>query len=120
MGLGVFFERKVSALIQDRIGANRASIFGIAALGLINTLVADPIKFLLKEDIVPAGTDKLLHFLAPCLSLVPLLVTFAVIPFGDVLTVAGRTINLQAADLNVGILFVLAMASLGVYGIVLG
>jgi NADH-quinone oxidoreductase subunit H len=120
MALGVFFERKVSALIQDRIGANRASIFGFAGLGLVNTLVADPIKFLLKEDVVLAGTDRLLHFLAPCLSLVPVLVTFAVIPFGDVLQVGGRTINLQAADLNVGILFVLAMASLGVYGIVLG
>src|SRR5437762_1754027 len=89
MGLGVFFERKVSALIQDRIGANRASIFGVAALGLINTLVADPVKFLLKEDVVPAGSDRLLHFLAPILSVVPVLVTFAVIPFGDVLRVGG-------------------------------
>src|SRR2546422_6501240 len=84
MGLGVFFERKVSALIQDRIGANRAAILGFAGLGLVNTLVADPIKFLLKEDVVLAGTDHLLHFLAPVLSLVPVLVTFAVVPFGDV------------------------------------
>ena len=120
MGLGVFFERKVSALIQDRIGANRAAILGFAGLGLVNTLVADPIKFLLKEDVVLAGTDHLLHFLAPVLSLVPVLVTFAVVPFGDVLQVGGRTINLQAADLNVGILYVLAMVSLGVYGVVLG
>src|SRR5205823_6268695 len=120
MGLGVFFERKVSALIQDRIGANRAAILGFAGLGLVNTLVADPIKFLLKEDVALAGTDHLLHFLAPVLSLVPVLVTFAVVPFGDVLRVGDRTINLQAADLNVGILYVLAMVSLGVYGIVLG
>ena len=120
MGLGVFFERKVSALIQDRIGANRAAILGFAGLGLVNTLVADPIKFLLKEDVVLAGTDHLLHFLAPVLSLVPVLVTFAVVPFGDVLQVGGRTINLQAAELNVGILYVLAMVSLGVYGVVLG
>ena len=119
MGLGVFFERKVSALIQDRIGANRASIFGVAALGLINTMVADPVKFLLKEDVVPAGTDRLLHFLAPCLAVVPILLTFAVVPFGDVLTIGGRVVNLQAAELNVGILYVLAMASLGVYGVVL-
>jgi NADH-quinone oxidoreductase subunit H len=119
MALGVFFERKVSALIQDRIGANRASILGFAGLGLINTLVADPVKFLLKEDVVPAGTDRLLHFLAPILSLAPVLVTFAVVPFGDVLTLGGRTINLQAAELNLGILYVLAMASLGVYGVVL-
>src|SRR5262245_20121886 len=120
MGLGVFFERKVSALIQDRIGANRAAIFGFAGLGLINTLVADPIKFLLKEDVVPAGSDRLLHFMAPCLSLIPILVTFTFIPFGDVLTVGERVINLQASELNVGLLFILAMASLGVYGIILG
>jgi NADH-quinone oxidoreductase subunit H len=119
MGLGVFFERKVSALIQDRIGANRASIFGVAALGLVNTLVADPIKFLLKEDVVPARTDRLLHFLAPILSVVPVLVTFAVVPFGDVLVVGGREIDLQAAKLDIGILYVLAMVSLAVYGVVL-
>jgi NADH-quinone oxidoreductase subunit H len=120
VALGVFFERKVSALIQDRIGANRAAIFGFAGLGLVNTLVADPIKFLLKEDVVPAGTDRLLHFLAPCISLMPALVAFAVVPFGDVLAVGERIINLQAAPLNVGILYVLAMGSLGVYGVVLG
>jgi NADH-quinone oxidoreductase subunit H len=119
MALGVFFERKVSALIQDRIGANRAAIFGVAALGLVNTLVADPVKFLLKEDVVPADTDRLLHFLAPVLSLAPVLVTFTVVPFGDVLQVGGRTIDLQAAPLNAGVLYVLAMASLAVYGVVL-
>src|SRR5580765_1652669 len=112
-------ERKGSALLQDRIGANRASILGFAGLGLINTLVADPIKFLLKEDITPANVDHLLHTLAPMLSLVPVLIPFAVIPFGDVLEVGGRVINLQAAPLDVGILFVLAMASLAVYGVVL-
>jgi NADH-quinone oxidoreductase subunit H len=119
MAMGVFFERKVSAVIQDRIGANRASIFGVAALGLVNTLVADPIKFLVKEDVVPAGADRLLHFVAPILAVAPVLVTFAVVPFGDVLQIGGRVIDLQAAPLDVGILYVLAMASLGVYGVVL-
>ncbi|HZP42968.1 MAG TPA: NADH-quinone oxidoreductase subunit NuoH [Candidatus Binatia bacterium] len=119
MGHGVFFERKVSAIIQDRIGANRASIFGVAALGIINTLVADPLKFLLKEDIVPANVDRLLHFLAPVLSVLPLLVTFAVVPFGDVLVVGGRSIDLQAAELDVGVLYVLAMVAMAVYGVVL-
>jgi NADH-quinone oxidoreductase subunit H len=119
MGLGVFFERKVSALIQDRIGANRAAIFGFAGLGLVNTLVADPVKFLLKEDVVPAGADRVLHFLAPVLAVVPLLVTFAVVPFGDVLVLGDRVVNLQAAELDAGLLFVLAMASLGVYGVIL-
>ncbi len=119
MGMGVYFERKVSAVIQDRIGANRAAILGFTGLGMINTLVADPIKFLLKEDIRPAGADRLLHTLAPILSVLPALAAFAVMPFGDVLEIDGRTINLQAAALNVGILYILAMASLGVYGVVL-
>lgn len=113
-------ERKGSALIQDRIGANRASVLGFAGLGLINTLVADPIKFLTKEDFIPPHGDRLLHTLAPCMALFPSLVTFAVIPFGDVLHLGGRTIDLQVANLNVGILYIFAMASLSVYGIVVG
>jgi NADH-quinone oxidoreductase subunit H len=119
MAMGVFFERKVSAIIQDRIGANRAAIFGFAGHGLINTLVADPLKFLLKEDVRPAGADRLLHTLAPLMAVIPAIAAFAVMPFGDVLEIGGRTINLQAASLDVGILYILAMASLGVYGVVL-
>jgi len=119
-GMLGWVERKGSALIQDRIGANRASIFGFAGLGLVNTMVADPIKVLTKEDIVPAGADRLLHLIAPCVSLFPALVTFAVIPFGDILEVGGRSINLQIAPLDVGIVYLLAMVSLGVYGVVLG
>jgi NADH-quinone oxidoreductase subunit H len=115
-----WIERKGSALIQDRIGANRASIFGFAGMGLINTLIADPIKFLTKEDFIPPRGDRFLHTLAPCLALFPALVTFAVIPFGDVLTIAGREIALQVANLNIGILYIFAMASLSVYGIVIG
>ena len=120
VAMGVYFERKVSAVIQDRIGANRAAIFGFAGLGIVNTLIADPVKFLLKEDVVPAGVDRWLHFWAPIVSLIPALVAFAVVPFGDVVEIAGRTIDLQVARLDVGVLFVLAMASLGVYGVVLG
>jgi NADH-quinone oxidoreductase subunit H len=119
MAMGVFFERKVSAIIQDRIGANRAAILGFTGQGLINTLVADPLKFLLKEDVRPAGADRLLHTLAPMMAVVPAIAAFAVMPFGDVLEIGGRTINLQAASLDVGILYILAMASLGVYGVVL-
>ena len=115
-----WIERKGSALIQDRIGANRASIFGFAGLGLVNTLIADPLKFLTKEDFVPPGGDRFLHTLAPCMAFFPALVTFAVIPFGDVLVWGDRVINLQVANLNIGILYVFAMASLGVYGIVIG
>jgi len=119
-GILGWIERKGSALIQDRIGANRASIFGFAGLGLVNTLIADPLKFLTKEDFIPPAGDKFLHTLAPCMALFPALVIFAVIPFGDVLQIGDRLINLQVANLNVGILYVFAMASLGVYGIVIG
>jgi NADH-quinone oxidoreductase subunit H len=115
-----WIERKGSALIQDRIGANRASIFGFAGMGLINTLVADPLKFLTKEDFIPPYGDRFLHTLAPCMAFFPALVTFAVIPFGDVLIIGDRVINLQVADLNFGILYIFAMASLSVYGIVIG
>jgi NADH-quinone oxidoreductase subunit H len=119
-GLVGWIERKGSALIQDRIGANRASVLGFAGLGLVNTLIADPIKFLTKEDFVPPQGDRLLHTLAPCLALFPALVTFAVIPFGDILVLGDRVISLQVANLHVGILYVFAMASLSVYGIVIG
>ncbi len=119
-GIMGWVERKGSALIQDRIGANRASVFGFAGLGLVNTLLADPIKFLTKEDFIPPRGDRLLHTLAPCLALFPALVTFAVIPFGDVLIIGERTINLQVANINVGILYLFAFGSLGVYGIVIG
>jgi NADH-quinone oxidoreductase subunit H len=119
-GVMGWVERKGSALIQDRIGANRASLMGFAGLGLVNTLLADPIKFLTKEDFIPPYGDKFLHTLAPCLALFPALVTFAVIPFGDVLIIGSQEINLQLANINIGILYVFAMASLGVYGIVIG
>ncbi len=108
----LWVERKGSALIQDRIGANRANIFGVMPfnLGFINTLIADPLKLLTKEDVVPAGADKFLHFLAPFLAVFPVLVTFAAVPFGDQLVIGDTTINLQVADLDIGILYVLAMA----------
>jgi NADH-quinone oxidoreductase subunit H len=119
-GILGWVERKGSALIQDRIGANRASILGFAGMGLVNTLIADPLKFLTKEDFIPRAGDRFLHTLAPCMALFPALVTFAVIPFGDVLNIGERSINLQVANLTIGILYVFAMGSLGVYGIVIG
>jgi NADH-quinone oxidoreductase subunit H len=119
----LWVERKGSALIQDRIGANRANIFGGVLpfnLGIVNTLICDPIKMFTKEDVIPAGADRLLHFLGPFLAVFPVLATFAAVPFGDVLIIGGREINLQVADLNIGVLYVLAMSGLSVYGMVLG
>ena len=117
----LWVERKGSALIQNRIGANRASIFGVLPwnTGLVNTLMADPVKMFTKEDFVPEGADRLLHFLAPFLSVFPILITFACVPFGDQLVIGDYTISLQVADLNVGILYILATVSMGVYGVVL-
>lgn len=122
----LWFERKGSALIQDRIGANRAAITGIGKrlglpnFGFINTLVADPVKLFTKEDFVPDGADRFLHGLAPFLALFPVLITFAVVPFGDVVKIGSRTIALQAASLNVAALYVLASLGVGVYGVALG
>jgi len=119
----LWVERKGSALIHDRIGANRANIFGGRLpfnLGILNTMVADPLKLFTKEEVIPAGADRFMYAAAPMVALLPVLLTFVAIPFGDVLVVGQRTINLQAADLDVGILYILAMISLGVYGVVLG
>ncbi len=117
-GLHTWVERKQSALMQDRIGANRASILGFRFLGLFH-LLADAIKMFTKEDFIPAGADKLLHALAPFLSLFFALAAFATIPFGDQLSWAGRTINLQVVNINVGLLYIFAMLSMGAYGVIL-
>ena len=116
--LHTWLERKQSALMQDRIGANRASILGWRLMGLFHPL-ADSIKMFTKEDIVPAGADKILHTLAPVFSVFFALVTFAAIPFGDRVLLGGRVIELQVAKINVALLYVFAMMSLGVYGVIL-
>ncbi|PIW65365.1 MAG: NADH-quinone oxidoreductase subunit H [Candidatus Omnitrophica bacterium CG12_big_fil_rev_8_21_14_0_65_45_16] len=113
-----WLERKQSAVMQDRIGANRASIFGLRLLGLFHPL-ADTIKMFLKEDYVPPGGNKFLHTLAPCLSIFFILIAFAAIPFGNTLTIGGTLIHLQVANLNVALVYIFAMMSMGVYGVVL-
>src|SRR6195256_5488837 len=105
----VYAERKVSALIQDRLGPNR-----VGPAGLFQP-IADAMKFLLKEDFTPAQVNKFYYWLAPCLAMVPAITTIAVVPFGS--TLLG--VPMVIADINVGILYVFAIASLGVYGIVL-
>jgi len=117
-GLLTWVERKQSAIMQDRIGANRASIFGFRIMGLFHPL-ADAIKMLTKEDFRPARADRFLFTLAPFVSVFFALVAFASIPFGDVLRIGDREFPLQAVTLNVGILYVFAMLSLGVYGVMM-
>jgi len=115
----IWVERKASAFIQDRTGPNRAAILGIRLAGLVHP-IADVFKLLFKEDVKPDARHKFMYNLAPVLSMTVALTTFAVLPFGDFIEIAGRKIPLIIADLNVGILFILAIASLGTYGIILG
>ena len=119
-GFYTWVERKQSALIQDRIGANRADIFGFRLLGLFHG-IADMIKMFTKEDIVPEGANKTLHMLAPLFSVFFALVAFAAIPFGPALILGGveQPIKLQVASMNVALLYIFAMLSLGVYGVIL-
>jgi NADH-quinone oxidoreductase subunit H len=118
-GFHTWVERKQSALIQDRIGANRATIFGLRMLGMFHGM-ADVLKMFTKEDIVPSGADRSLHTLAPFFSVFFALVTFAAIPFGDRLVLGERVIELQVASIDAALLYVFAMLSLGVYGVILG
>ncbi len=112
-------ERKVSALMQDRVGPNRASIFGLALNGLFHP-VADGIKMLMKEDFVPAKAEKFLFALAPFFALVPVLTLFAFIPFGDYVMVAGYKLDLLIADVPLGLFFILAFSGLAIFGVFLG
>jgi len=109
----VLLERRVAAAIQNRIGPNR-----VGWQGLLQPL-ADVLKLVMKEDIVPRNANRFLHDLAPIISISIAMTTFAVIPFGDTITLFGETIKLQIADINIGVLYILAMTSLGVYGVTL-
>jgi NADH-quinone oxidoreductase subunit H len=111
-------ERKQSAIMQDRIGANRASILGIRAWGLVHNL-ADALKGILKEDFIPPQANPFLHTLAPFLATVTAVAAFAVLPFGGEVQVLGRSIPLTIAPLPVGVFFVYAMLAIGVYGVIL-
>ena len=119
-GFHTWVERKQSALIQDRIGANRADIFGFRLLGLFHG-IADAVKMFTKEDIVPEGANKTLHILAPLFSVFFALVAFAAIPFGPPLILAGveDPIKLQVASIDAALLYIFAMLSVGVYGVIL-
>ena len=110
----IWSERRVSGWIQDRLGPNR-----VGPQGLLQP-IADGIKFLFKEDLIPNHVDKPLYVLAPAMLLIPAMIAIAVVPFGSSITIAEIEIPLQIADINIGILYILAITSLGVYGVVIG
>ena len=127
-GYSVLAERKVSAWMQGRVGPNRtvlplvgyAPLIGplLRGLGMFQPL-ADGLKFLFKEEIVPGHVNKIYYYLAPLVALVPALTTMTVLPFGEFVDSTGNKIPLILANLDVGVLFIFAVSSLGVYGIVL-
>jgi len=107
------YERKALARLQMRVGPNRAGPWGILQP------IADAVKLIFKEELMPARADKLLFFLAPVVTLVPALVITAVVPWGPTLHLFGRDFTLYIADINVGVLYIMSVASIAVYGIVL-
>ncbi len=109
-----YAERKVAAVIQDRYGPNRAGPFGLLQP------VADGMKLFFKEEIIPSNANKFLFILGPSLAMITAMLTGAVIPWGDKVELFGRTIELQIADINIGVLYVFGVVSLGVYGIMIG
>lgn len=109
-----YAERKVAAIIQDRIGPNRAGPFGILQP------LADGLKLFMKEEIIPNSSNKFLFVLGPCLAMMTAMMTSAVIPWGSQLEIFGRSVALQIADINIGILYVFGVVSMGVYGIMIG
>ncbi|MGH6915981.1 MAG: complex I subunit 1/NuoH family protein, partial [Geminicoccales bacterium] len=114
MAYMTLFERKVLAAMQDRVGPNRTGRFGILQP------LADAVKLLGKEDLIPKHADKIVFYFAPLIIFVTAIVRVAVIPFGGQIEIAGHPVALFAADLNVGALFLIAFGSIGVYGIILG
>jgi len=114
----IWLERKGAAYIQDRRGPNRAAIGGVRLGGLIHSL-ADVVKLVFKEDIFPTHANRFLYTLAPFIAMAVACVTFAVIPWASPLNLGGHLFSFQAADLNIGILYVFGLGSLGVYGVML-
>ena len=109
-----YAERKVAGFMQDRLGPNRAGPFG-----LLQPL-ADGLKLFFKEEIIPSNSNKFLFILGPCLAMLTAMMTSAVIPWGGKVELGGRMVDLQVADINIGILYIFGVVSLGVYGMMIG
>ncbi len=109
-----YAERKIAGVMQDRRGPNRAGPFGILQP------LADGIKLFFKEEIIPNNSNRWLFVLGPCLAMLTAMMTSAIIPWGSTIEIAGRTIPLQIADINIGILYIFGVVSMGVYGIMIG
>src|SRR5215217_315422 len=109
-----YAERKIAAFLQDRLGPNRAGPFGILQP------MADGLKLFMKEEIIPTLSSKFLFILGPMLAMITATMTSAVIPWGSTIDIAGRQVPLQIADINIGILYIFGVVSLGVYGIMIG
>jgi NADH-quinone oxidoreductase subunit H len=109
-----YAERKVAAFLQDRVGPNRAGPFGLLQP------MADGLKLFMKEEIIPTVSSKFLFILGPMLAMITAMMTSAVIPWGSTIDIGGRQVPLQIADINIGILYVFGVVSLGVYGIMIG
>ncbi len=117
--LMVWLERRQGALIQRRVGPNRVGLFGFRLLGFGQPL-ADTIKLLFKEDIIPDRVERFFFVAAPVITAITGLVAIACVPFGAYVEVLGHTISMQAISLNAGFLVIFAISSLGVYGVALG
>lgn len=109
-----YAERKIAAIMQDRRGPNRAGPFGILQP------LADGVKLFFKEEIIPNTSNKFLFIAGPGLAMLTAMMTSAVIPWGDKIVLFGREISLQIADINIGILYIFGVVSMGVYGIMIG
>src|SRR6185436_17332956 len=109
-----YAERKVAAFIQDRVGPDRAGPFGILQP------LADGLKFFMKEEIIPNVSNKFLFIIGPCIAMMTALMAGVVVPWGDTLIIDGTEYPLQITDINIGILYIFGVVSIGVYGIMIG